>query len=94
MARSSSWRETSIHYALHTTMCSVYTLSGSNVWGIKSIKVSLVMESSGQVADEVTTAPAGPGLYTNQPAVDTTATNFPTKFVRAFWERTVFPQNL
>jgi len=70
------------------------TLSGSNVWGIKSIKVSLVMESSGQVADEITTAPAGPGLYTNQPPVDNTTTNFPTKYVRAFWERTVFPQNL
>ncbi len=70
------------------------TLSGSNIYGIKSIKVSLVMESSGQVADEITTAPTGSGLYTNQTAVDTTTTNFPTKYVRAFWERTVFPQNL
>ena len=66
---------------------------GNGVSGIKSIKVSLVMESNAQVADEITTAPSAPGLYSRATAVDTT-TNFPTKYVRAFWERTVFPQNL
>jgi hypothetical protein len=70
------------------------TLSGSNVSGIKSVKVSLVMESSGQVADEITTAPAASGLYSHEQTSDSDATNFPTKYVRAFWELTVFPQNL
>ncbi|MGA9406548.1 MAG: hypothetical protein WBW71_05375 [Bacteroidota bacterium] len=66
----------------------------TNVSGIKSIKVSLVMESSGQVADEITTSPTAPGLYSRKITVDTTVTNFSTKYVRAYWERTVFPQNL
>ena len=70
------------------------TLSGSNVSGIKSVKVSLVMESGAQVADEITTAPTASGLYSNEKTADTTVNNFPTKYVRAFWERTVFPQNL
>ncbi|HTY10061.1 MAG TPA: hypothetical protein VMF88_03215 [Bacteroidota bacterium] len=70
------------------------SLSGTNVSGIKSIKVSLVMESNAQVADEITTAPSGSGLYSKQVSTDTVTANFGTKYVRAFWERTVFPQNL
>ncbi len=70
------------------------TVSGSNVSGIKSIKVSLVMESSAQMADEITTAPTSSGLYSHEDTANTGTTNFPTKYVRAFWERTVFPQNL
>jgi len=66
----------------------------TNVSGIKSIKVSLVMESNAQVADEITTAPTASGLYTKKTTVDTTVTNFSTKYVRAYWERTIFPQNL
>ena len=66
----------------------------TNVSGIKSIKVSLVMESSGQVGDEITTAPAASGLYSHEKSTDTAVNNFPTKYVRAYWERTVFPQNL
>ena len=69
-------------------------VSGTNVSGIKSVKVSLVMESNAQVADEITTAPTSGGLYTRQTTSDTTATNFSKAYVRAFWERTVFPQNL
>jgi len=70
------------------------TKSGVNVSGIKSIKVSLVMESNAQVADEIITAPVAPGLNSSKTKVDTTVTNFPRKYVRAYWERTVFPQNL
>ncbi len=70
------------------------TLSGTNVSGIKSIKVYLVMKSNAQVADEIITAPTAPGLYSKKTTVDNNVTNFPTKYVRAFWERTVFPQNL
>lgn len=70
------------------------TLSGTNVSGIKSVKVSLVMESNAQVGDEITTAPAASGLYSHQVATDTAVNNFPNNYVRAFWERTVFPQNL
>jgi hypothetical protein len=70
------------------------TLSGTNVSGIKSIKVSLVMESNAQVADEITTAPSASGLYSKEVSTDTVTANFGTKYVRAFWERTVFPQNL
>jgi hypothetical protein len=70
------------------------TLSGSNISGIKSIKVSLVMESNAQVADEITATPSPSGLYSNAKSADTTTSNFSTKYVRAFWERTVFPQNL
>ena len=70
------------------------TLSGSNVSGIKSIKVSLVMESNAEVADEITTAPSASGLYSKEVSTDTVTANFGTKYVRAFWERTVFPQNL
>ncbi|MGA7161229.1 MAG: hypothetical protein WBZ48_09505 [Bacteroidota bacterium] len=66
----------------------------TNVSGIKSIKVSLVMESSAQVADEVTTAPSASGLYSHEKSTDTVVNNFKTKYVRAFWERTLFPQNL
>jgi hypothetical protein len=82
--------------SLHFTYYNVTgaTVSGHNVSGIKSIKVSLVMESNVQVADEIITAPVAPGLNSSKTNVDTTVTNFPTKYVRAYWERTVFPQNL
>ena len=69
------------------------SVSGVNVAGIKSVKVSLVMASAAKLADEITAAPRASGLYTGKHTVDTTSL-YTTEYVKAYWERTLFPQNL
>lgn len=69
------------------------SVSGLNVSGIKSVKISLVMASAEKLADEITTAPRRGGLYTGKHTVDTTSF-YKTEYVKAYWERTLFPQNL
>ena len=69
------------------------SVSGVNVAGIKSVKVSLVMASASKLADEITAAPRQGGIYTGKHTVDTTSF-YKTEYVKTYWERTLFPQNL
>ncbi len=65
-----------------------------NVSGIKSIKVWISFESNGQTTDIMTSGRAVKGLYGRNKGMDTTASAFQTHYVKAVWERTIFPQNL
>lgn len=66
-----------------------------NLSGIKSIKVRLSFESNGQTTDLMTIGRQPGGLYSKNSSPDTsTASPFPTHYVKAVWERVIFPQNL
>ncbi len=67
---------------------------GLNVQHIKSIKVRLVMQSNAQTTDIMTSGRAVKGLYGKNKGMDTTASAYKTHYVKAVWERTIFPQNL
>jgi len=64
-----------------------------NVSGIKSIKVYLSFESNGKTTDIMTTGRRTKGAYSKGSEDDTT-TAFATHYIKATWERTIFPQNL
>ena len=65
-----------------------------NVSGIKSIRVRLSFESNGQVTDVMTSGRPSKGVYFKGKSIDTTTSAFQTHYVKAVWERVIFPQNL
>ena len=65
-----------------------------NVSGIKSIHIRLSFESNGQTTDIMTSGRPVKGLYGKNKGTDTTTSAFQTHYVKAVWERTIFPQNL
>jgi hypothetical protein len=67
---------------------------GNNVSGIKSIRVSLTIESNAQNTDLMTIGRGSKGLYYKASSSDTAGNAFTTHYVRALWERVIFPQNL
>jgi len=67
---------------------------GLNVSGIKSIKVWLSLESNAQTTDIMTSGRPSKGLYSTNKSTDTVSSAFATHYVRAVWERVIFPENL